>query len=290
MFNEDCPTYFPRSDRIIAIGDVHGDVERLYECLYALKVIDTNGVWIAEPKNTIVIQVGDQVDSRTRSGGPEWEKLPDYEVLYLMDRLDRQARLHGGRVISLLGNHEIMNTMGDFSYVSPNSSDSLRASRFKPGGTIAQLLSRRCAIVKIGSVLFVHGGLLPSHMSLFNNNIHVANEILRKYLRNEPLSSDEQVILMHGIIGDQGILWTRAYVTDADDGKYVDSILNYVLASTDAKMICTGHNTVQDITPLYGGRLWFLDAGFSRAYGTDRFQVLEILNDGAEFKVSNLKK
>lgn len=290
MFNEDCPTVFPKSNRIIAIGDVHGDLERLTDVLYATKIIDTDGVWIAEPKNTIVIQLGDQVDGLTRVGDANWEKVPDYEVLYFMDKLDRQARLHGGRVISLLGNHEIMNCLGDFSYVSPKSLDDLRISRFCPGGTIAQLLSRRCVVVKIGSILFVHGGLLPHHLDMFKGNIHHANTLIRKFLRKESIDDDEGNILYNGIIGQSGILWTRAYTEYIADTNLMTSLLDHVLEATDTKMICTGHNTVERITPLYNGKLWFLDAGFSRAYGTERFQVLEILNDGDEFRLLDLKK
>lgn len=287
MFNEDCLTEFPKCDRILAIGDVHGDIERLMDCLYAAKIIDTNGVWTADPKNTMVVQLGDQVDSHTRVvDGIDWERVPDYEVIYFMDKLDRQARLHGGRVISLLGNHEIMNTLGDFSYVSAKSMDPLRHARFRPGGSIAQIMARRCVIVKIGSVLFVHGGILPNHISMLEGNIHTANVLIRKYLRGHPMSDEERETLHNAIIGESGILWTRVYTTHGDIATTIDQVLR----ETGCSMICTGHNTVDQITPLYGGKLWFLDAGLSRAYGTHKFQALEILNDGTEFKILDMKK
>lgn len=290
MFNEDCPSVFPACPRIVAIGDVHGDIERLMDALYALQIIDTNGVWIAQPKNTIVIQMGDQVDSMNRGSTEQWEKLPDIEVVYFMDKLDRKARLHGGRAISLIGNHEIMNTQGEFSYVSPNSNDALRLSRFRPGGSIADLLSRRCVLLKIGNILFVHGGVLPSHVQLFQGNIHVANTLTRKYLRNEYLTPEEYNVLVNGIVGDQGILWTRVYADHAQQADVLNMLLDNVLQSFDCTMICTGHNTVRQITPVCNGKLWFLDAGFSRAYGTTNFQVLEILDNGKEFKIIDLKK
>lgn len=284
MFNEDCPSVLPRADRIIAIGDVHGDVERLLECLYATKIIDTNGVWIAEPRDTIVVQVGDQIDSLTRVGNPNWERLPDYEVIYFMDKLDRQARLHGGRVISLIGNHEIMNTLGDFSYVSTKSRDDLRYERFRPGGSIATLLSHKCVIVKIGTMLFVHGGILPGHVEMFNSNIHMANDIIRKYLRNDTLTDHEQHVLQNGIVGDNGIVWTRVFASVSDD---VHTMLERVLEMTGCKAICTGHNTLDNITPMYDGKLWYLDSGFSRAFGKDSFQALEILDDGSSYNILN---
>lgn len=290
MFNEDFPSVFAACPRIIAIGDVHGDIGRLMDCLYATRIIDTNGVWIAEPKNTFVVQLGDQVDSMNRTpDAPDWEKLPDYEVLYFMDKLDKQARLHGGRVISLIGNHEIMNVLGDFSYVSPKSMDGIRRERFKPGGTLATLLSHRCVIVKIGSLLFVHGGVLPGHIHSFGWNIHVANMATRKFLRNEQMSDYEKHVVYESVIGDNGILWTRAYANIQNE-QHLDDAVSWVLNMTSCKMICTGHNTVNSITPLCNGKLWFLDAGLSRAYGEKELtQIIEIIDDGAEVRIINLK-
>lgn len=290
MYTEDIPTVFPTCDRIIAIGDVHGDIERLLDMLYAAKIVDTNGVWIAEPKNTIVVQVGDQIDSLSRIGGEDWEKVPDYEVVYFMNRLDRQARLHGGRVVSILGNHEIMNTQGQFTYVSPKSMDPLRLERFRPGGSIARLMSKRGVIAKVGSVLFVHAAILPHHLEMLQGNIHAANVLVRKYLRDEYLSPNDLHVLDQCILGEHGMVWSRMYADPSIDESTMNDMIQNVLQATGCTTICTGHNTVQTISHLYNGKLWFLDTGISRSYGTTSFQVLEILNDGKEFKILELKK
>lgn len=292
MFNMDMPTYFDKAPRVIVIGDVHGDLARLSECLYATKIINTNGEWIAEPPNTIVVQLGDQVDSRNRGIGIEsWERTQDTEVVLFMDRLDNVARMKGGRVISILGNHELMNVLGDFTYVSEMNSNNLalRAQRFQPGGSIAQILAKRCVVAKIGSLLFVHGGLLPMHVMLLNGNLHTINEITRKMLRAEQMSPDETAILNELIIKESGILWTRTYIESLSKPEFMHDMISFVLESTKSKLICVGHNTVQTITGVDGGRLWLVDAGLSRAYGNDTYQVLEILDDGEEFRVTEIK-
>ena len=50
--------------RIIVIGDIHGDFNALLESLYKARVINNNGNWIG--KNTIVVQLGDQLDKAER--------------------------------------------------------------------------------------------------------------------------------------------------------------------------------------------------------------------------------
>ena len=54
------PHIFPAVNRIIAIGDIHGDLDLCKEYLKVGKVIDDNMNWIGG--DTVVVQVGDQVD------------------------------------------------------------------------------------------------------------------------------------------------------------------------------------------------------------------------------------
>ena len=54
------PSILPKTDRIIVIGDLHGDLQITFKTLEIAKVIDTQHKWIGG--NTIVVQVGDQID------------------------------------------------------------------------------------------------------------------------------------------------------------------------------------------------------------------------------------
>lgn len=293
----DTPTVLPSAPRTVVIGDVHGDIARLLKILYGAQIINTNLEWIAEPKNTIVVQLGDQIDSASRATIelPEWEKVPDTEVLQLMDQLDTVARPHGGRVLSLLGNHEFMNVLGDFSYVSENSrrKTDMRAQKFAPNGQYSTILAKRSIVLRIGDILFCHGGLLPHHLDMVNNNIHIFNEVSRKYLRGHPLTQDEVKVLLTGIIGDQGITWSRMYIHLLETPEILAQVIQNVLVRTQCKAICVGHNTVDDIKPILGGALWFVDNGISRAYGRSSFQFLEIIQDsasgGTQFRIIKIE-
>lgn len=289
----DTPTTFPATPRILVIGDIHGDIGRLMHILYSANVVNRDMQWIAEPKNTFVVQLGDQVDSidRGATSTNQWEKVADVEVLELMDQLDNIAKPHGGRVLSLLGNHEWMNVMGDFSYVSDNSKKNTlsRAQSFAPNGKYSMLLSKRVIVLKVGDILFSHGGLLPHHLDMVSNNLHVINEVSRKYLRGKPLTPDEVQIFMEVIIGQNGITWTRLYMELLNEPEKLAQVMQDVFTRTGTKSVCVGHNTVNDILPIMGGHMWFVDNGISRAYGRNSFQFLEILNNGELYQVKKIE-
>ncbi|CAB9531408.1 serine threonine-protein phosphatase (Partial), partial [Seminavis robusta] len=87
--------------RLVCIGDVHGDFKALEEFLTIGGVYDANAShnnqWIGG--NTILVQCGDVLDRG------------DQELLCfnLLTRLSQQAATQGGHVVLLWGNHEAMN-------------------------------------------------------------------------------------------------------------------------------------------------------------------------------------
>jgi hypothetical protein len=92
---------------VIAIGDVHGAFDDFVAILQRTGLIDKQNHW-AGGKATFV-QVGDLLDR-----GPK-----PREVMDLMIALEKEALQAGGQVVSLMGNHEMMNIMGDLRYVTP---------------------------------------------------------------------------------------------------------------------------------------------------------------------------
>ena len=93
--------------RIIAIGDIHGELEGFKSILRAAGLTDASGKWSGG--RTQLIQTGDYTD---RGAGTR-------AVLDLLIALEPQARSAGGRAFALLGNHEVMNLIGDFRDVTP---------------------------------------------------------------------------------------------------------------------------------------------------------------------------
>ena len=121
MSSEEIIYEYQQPDRLVIIGDIHGDIKRFKNILIDAKIINANIEWIAEPKNTIVIQMGDQIDSLNRTTDNDWEVIEDIEMINFTNILDKLAMVKGGRLISLIGNHEFMNILGNYTYVSSKS-------------------------------------------------------------------------------------------------------------------------------------------------------------------------
>jgi hypothetical protein len=100
--------------RIVAVGDVHGAYDNFVEVLRMAGIVDDEVRWAGG--QTHFVQTGDLLDR-----GAETRK-----VLDLMMRLEKEAKKAGGQVHALLGNHEVMNMLGDLRYVDPEEYESFR--------------------------------------------------------------------------------------------------------------------------------------------------------------------
>ena len=112
---------YPAQARIIAIGDLHGDFDALESALGKAKLINSKGRWIGG--NTHVVQLGDILDRR-----PRLDKVPtpyqccdEIKIMDTLYRLQKEASKYGGAVHCILGNHELMNVMGDLRYTTPET-------------------------------------------------------------------------------------------------------------------------------------------------------------------------
>jgi 3',5'-cyclic AMP phosphodiesterase CpdA len=98
-----------RSDavsRIVVVPDVHGAYPELVGLLEATGIVDAALNWSGGDAH--LVSLGDLLDR-----GAESRK-----VLDLLMRLQRDAPSRGGAVHVVLGNHELMNLIGDLRYVS----------------------------------------------------------------------------------------------------------------------------------------------------------------------------
>jgi hypothetical protein len=93
-------------DRIVAISDPHGAYSSMEQTLANAGVIDADGNWSGGTTHLVI--TGDLLDR-----GAESRMIMD-----LVMRLESQAPQSGGMVLLTLGNHEVMNLVGDLRYVA----------------------------------------------------------------------------------------------------------------------------------------------------------------------------
>ena len=276
MIGDDIIYEYPNCDRLVIIGDIHGDIKRLKTILIDAKIINNNIEWIAEPPNTVVVQMGDQGDSLNRDESiAEWEVLDDVEVIYFTNLLDKFAQSKGGRFISIIGNHEFMNVIGNYSYVSSKSmanNENKRRELFKAKGVLSPILSKRPIVLKIGELFFCHAGLTTKHLELFKKygkDISYINRIWKNFVLHGNVLKEDKEIFDNILLDYNGILWTRELDNQND--------LNELLKSINCTFMFVGH-TVMDGIKFYNNKVWYTDTGISRAYGNNKYQYMEIIN------------
>ena len=270
MFNDNIIYELPNVKRLVIVGDVHGDLKRFKKILIDANIINNNMEWIAKP-NTVVIQLGDQIDSKNRIEDiVDWEKIKDVEMIYFTHYLDMIAKSKECSMISLIGNHELMNVLGIFDYVSNFSTFDSRVNYFKPKGTLSQILSKRPIVVKIGDLIFCHAGIRKLHIDIldkYGKDLSYLNDLWRKFILNGQININDKEIFNKILLEPDGILWNRTL--DEDD------TLKSVLYNLGCTYMFIGHTPVNEIM-LVKDSVWYVDTGMSRAFGNVSYQYLEI--------------
>jgi hypothetical protein len=234
-------------ERIVAVGDVHGDHEQFVKVLRAAKVIDAKHNWIAG--KTHLVQTGDVLDR-----APDSRKAID-----LIMKLQKQASKAGGAVHPLIGNHEAMVLVGDWRYVHPGevkAFGSERAYREAMGakGKYGRWIRSNNTAVMINGLLFVHAGLTSRYASVSLAEI------------NGRIRAELEKANRRGIAGDpRGPLWDRSLAFGRESA--VARELDTVLKAFGARGMVIAHTVQTDgVVTRAGGRLIRIDVGMSRYY------------------------
>jgi hypothetical protein len=250
--------------RLVALGDVHGDLAAARAALRLVGAIDWSNQWIGG--DLVVVQTGDQLDRSDQ----------ELQILELFEALTVEAHAAGGAFYSLLGNHEIMNVELDFRYVT---SDGLaqfadfpydpedpfyaaldedergRAAAFRPGGPWAVTLAGHNVVMVIGDTGFVHGGILPDHADY---GLKAINNETQAWMRGE---ADEPSILQT----DDAPIWTRAYSDDLAEPDCES--LQEVIDALELSRLVVGHTVWPEINAACDDQVWRIDVGMSEYYG-----------------------
>lgn len=225
-------------NRIVAIGDLHGDFACLLACLRIAHCILPSGKWNPKIKDTTVVVCGDMIDryrvGHTKLSGEKGEeKTPgefkfeeEYIVVYLNYLADQCAKLKTGcRVQKLVGNHELMRLSGNAEYASPYARRNGCVERWMRGTPMAEELMRHGtkAVTALDGWCFSHASVLPTVVKetrqckkkggagwvcqrQFEATI---NQQLREFATTR--RNLKEIPALHS---DDGILWDRTYSGD----------------------------------------------------------------------------
>ena len=308
----------PQPERIVAIGDLHGDFSVWRDIAVAAGIENAGGHWTGG--RTILVQVGDVVDREPDS----------LKIIRELMRLQKEATKQGGKVVTLVGNHEAMNVTGDLRYTVPADfsayatpdSAALRERLYQvrkgeieakyrakdpqmtspaihdawikatplgwveqrlawaSNGDIGRWIDRNPAVALVNGNLFVHGGLSAEYSKLALDDI---NKKVDDALRSGDRSPGSILTDPLGPLWYRGLISRDPKVTEIPAGgparPPIDQELATVLKAYGAKRIVVGHTpNLKGIQILYGGQLVTIDTGNSRYYGGPP-SYLEIVGD-----------
>ncbi|KAG5479136.1 hypothetical protein LSCM1_02989 [Leishmania martiniquensis] len=285
LFLLSAPTYCRRKltevHRIIAVGDVHGDVDSFLKALRIANLVEESATGAADvlenpPRwkhstneangttvRTTLIQVGDLIDRGDQ----------DLQVLNVAISLQEQAAQSGlkDKVVLLIGNHELLNLQGHYHYVNRKSyggfmSEALRAEGMKPTGAFGKYIVENFKVAHMDEgVLFLHAGI-ETRMKI--KDVEALNAEVREALH--------QGVSRHSYLGSSGPLWTRKMIRESMRNKCAD--VRAALKQLNATRVVVGHTPQEsgNIGQYCDGQVLAIDVGMSRwMYG--EVAVLELV-------------
>lgn len=265
------PRVVGETRRIVALGDIHGDYAHATAVLRAAGLLHAHHDAWAGGK-TVFVSTGDTIDR-----GDDTIRL--YQ---LFQRLRNESRAHGGDVIHVLGNHEMMNAMLDWRYVTPGDVASFggmdeRRDAMSLHGWLGTEWMQHYQVTTHVDLLpaadmplypthrasFVHGGITPTFADMGVDAMNdVGHTLLEKSLaRRGPLSKAEQALW-----SSDGPFWFRGYAQDPE--KAACMMAEQARSSLGVYALIMGHTPqFTGIRTRCDGRVYIIDTGLSRAYG-----------------------
>ncbi|OIW16485.1 hypothetical protein TanjilG_32155 [Lupinus angustifolius] len=114
VVNGDPPSFVSAPGRrILAVGDLHGDLKKARSALEMAGVLSSDGQDLWTGGEAVLVQLGDILDR-----GED-----EIAILSLLKSLGEQAKAEGGAIFQVNGNHETMNVEGDFRFVDSGGFD-----------------------------------------------------------------------------------------------------------------------------------------------------------------------
>lgn len=284
--------------RIVAIGDLHGDYDHALAILRHTDIIGTNTTdWIAG--KDILVNTGDTVDRGNDT----------VKVYQLFQSLREQSAKMGGQVITLLGNHEMMNAMHDWSYVAPGDIESFGGAEarrkaistdgwlgkewlhhYNVTASVRLLPKEACKYGPMDAAVFVHGGITPEWAAIGTDTINALGHSLLSKALADPNSSGA---LPANTTDEERSLWERSgpfryrgYALEKNETAC--PTIKTALDTLGYDHMVMGHTPQMDgIVKRCNGTGILIDTGISSVYGGKQSALVFESELGAGWTQSN---
>ncbi len=270
---------WPAERRVVAIGDLHSDIDSTRKAFQLAGATDASDAWIGGA--LVVVQLGDMI------GRSDDER----QVLDFLFDVRQKAEAAGGKVHLLLGNHEVMGGRIDNQAVGVNpfpGYDDLsdlnledprlvflvdykkkRGAALMAGGPYAKRFAQLPTVLQVGRTVYVHGGVVPRWAQY---GLHRINAEVSRWLFGYSAEPNSSL----GVDDGDKVMWTRQFSSAVDASDC--ALLDQTLAILGADRMIVAHTVQSTITGYCGNKVWAVDVGMSRSYAGP-IEVLEILDD-----------
>ena len=304
------PAQSQQPARIVAVGDLHGDFKAWTDIARGAGIVDRRGRWAGG--RTVLVQLGDITDrgpdslkiirnlmalqrEASRKGGKVVVVLGNHEAMMVLDdtryttpgeyaafvdgqsasRRDRAYDLNQARLEAFYRTQDPKITPEQVraKWMAEHPLGWLEHKlAWAPSGELGQWAAKNAAIVKIGDVLFAHGGISAEYarqpLDAVNKRIAAAmaaGDDSPTSVLTDPLGP----LWYRGLVAaDPEAQAARAAAKPPAPALTADQELDAVLSAYGAKRLVIGHTpSLKGIQITSNGRLARIDTGNSAYYG-----------------------
>lgn len=248
----------PSPKKLFAISDLEGEFDTMVDLLKANGIINDALNWSYGSGHLVLI--GDMVDRGTNV-------VP---LLWLIYKLEEEAKLAGGNIHFVLGNHERYlldgrtKSIASKYYGTFRTTDMSQRELWSEKSELGRWLRSKPVLLKIGTTLFVHAGISPKVLAMnptlqsidkeAENNF-VTDNVIRRNIEGSAIHDAKGVIFYRGLTQDR---------TAADLGKKASiAHVNQVLEKFKVDRIAIGHSLAANVSQDYEGKVIRVDVNHS---------------------------
>lgn len=262
----------PSAGKVLVVSDLEGRFDQMVQLLTVNGVIDESLNWTFG--NNHLVLNGDMVDRGENV-------LP---ILWLIYKLEFEAKLAGGVVSYIMGNHERYLLLGATKSVAKKYFATMRATGLSQAELwadnteLGRWLRTKPVAMKIGENLFMHGGISPEVLAMKPTLKLLDTEAEHNFLQGNSLQLRINDSILHA---DTGVLFYRGLIQEPKPAlSHIDALLKHFAVNR----IVIGHTLVNTISTDYEGKV----LRTSSRKNSDSYTEALMLEDDKVWKINTL--